>query len=407
VASFSRIAAYVVAGLPAAIGVAFVARYGYATSDTVSDGIANAFIFGMLAAGAFTCPAFATIAGRNKHHLWSFFLGVLAVTAIVANWSHTLGAVAGRGAVREASNRKAVDDEKDARTQLARLDARRNAMQFTPMTANGVEAARQAASTAERNRISECGANNEKRGRLCRDKENEEQTKRDALAIAMTNKDATDQASKLDAEASAIRAKVGKSQGVTTENSLGQALGRILSMDAARAATMQQGLVAAIVELLIAAALVLPEVLRRDLPRQPAPRADAIRGSRNDRSQEIETSPAPIERTIELPSQVIEHQPEPMARSIAGVQLSRPMLPAADVDTVGRCMLACLKREEGTETTASAIFARYQRWCEEQGLAPLPMQAFAEQFAQRCKRAGIKTRRSESKVYCVNIALSA
>lgn len=51
--------------------------------------------------------------------------------------------------------------------ELARLDARRNAMQFVPMTAAGVEAARQAVSTAERNRISECGANNEKRGRLC------------------------------------------------------------------------------------------------------------------------------------------------------------------------------------------------------------------------------------------------
>ena len=263
-ASFSRVAAYVVAGLPCVIGVAFVARYGYATSDTMSDGVANAFIFGMLAAGAFTCPAFATIAGRNKRHVWACMLGTLAVVAIVANWSHTLGAIAGRGAVREASDRKAFDDEKDNRAQLARLDARRNAMQFVPMTAAGVEAARQAVSTAERNRISECGANNEKRGRLCRDKENEEQAKRDAMATAMTNKDATDQASRLDAEAAAIRAKLGKAQGVVTDNPLGQALGRILTMDAAKAATLQQGLVAAIVELLIAAALVLPEVLRRD-----------------------------------------------------------------------------------------------------------------------------------------------
>jgi hypothetical protein len=91
------------------------------------------------------------------------------VIAIAANWSHTLGAIAGRGAVRAASDRKASDDEKDNRAQLARIDARRNAMHFAPMTAAGVEAARQAVATAERNRISECGANNEKRGRLCRD----------------------------------------------------------------------------------------------------------------------------------------------------------------------------------------------------------------------------------------------
>lgn len=114
-ASFSQVAAYAVAGLPSVIGVAFVARYGYATSDTLSDSVANAFIFGMLAAGAFTCPAFATIAGRNKRHVWACFLGALAVVAIAANWSHTLGAIAGRGAVREASDRKASDDERDNR----------------------------------------------------------------------------------------------------------------------------------------------------------------------------------------------------------------------------------------------------------------------------------------------------
>jgi hypothetical protein len=400
VASIGRIAAYAVTGLPAAIGVAFVARYGYATSDTLADGVANAFIFGMLAAGAFTCPAFATIAGRNKRRVWACFLGVLAVAAMAANWSHTLGAIAGRGAVREASDRKASDDEKDNRAQLARLDARRNAMQFVPMTAGGVEAARQAVSTAERNRISECGANNEKRGRLCRDKENEEQAKRDALATAMTHKDATDLANKLDAEATAIRAKLGQAHGVVTYNPLGQALGRILTMDAAKAATLQQGLVAAIVELLIAAALVLPEVLRREAEaRQPH--------SSDDAPREIET-PTMIEHESRPPAtRAIEHEPQPATRAIAGVQLARPALPAADVDTVGRCMIACLKREEGGETPASAVYLRYKRWCDEQSVAPLPMQAFAEQFAQRCRKAGIRTRRDENKAYCVNIALSA
>ena len=390
-ASFARIAVYTIASIPSVIGVAFVARYGLTTSDTLADGVANAFMFGMLAAGAFTCPAFATIAARNKRHVWAFLLGALAVIAIAANWSHTLGAIAGRGAVREASDRKASHDEKDNRAQLAHLDAWRNAMQFVPMTPAGVEAAHQAVSTAERNRISECGANNEKRGRLCRDKENEEQAKRDALATAMSNKDATDQANKLEAEASAIRTKLGKAQGVVTDNPLGQALGRILAMDAAKAVTLQQGLVAAIVELLIAAALVLPDVLRRD--RSP--------GRHEARPERGETPPRQIEHNT------IEHEPQPATRTIGGVQLTRPMLPATDIDTVGRCMLTCLRREEGAEIAASTIFARYKRWCEEQSVPPLPMQAFAEQFAQRCRKAGIKTRSNDNKVYCVNIALSA
>ena len=61
----SRVSAYVLAGIPAAIGVAFVARYAFVTSDTEIDGAANAFLFGMIAAGAFAGPACAIAVGRN------------------------------------------------------------------------------------------------------------------------------------------------------------------------------------------------------------------------------------------------------------------------------------------------------------------------------------------------------
>lgn len=224
----------------------------------------------------------------------------------------------------------------------------------------------------------------------------------------MINKDATDLANKLDAEATAIRAKLGQAHSVVTYNPLGQALGRILTMDAAKAVTLQQGLVAAIVELLIAAALVLPEVLRRDPPQRQAPRAEARQPrSSDDAPREIET-PTMIEHEPRPPAtRAIEQELQPATRAIAGVQLARPALPAADVDTVGRCMIACLKREEGAEMPASAVYLRYKRWCDEQSVAPLPMQAFAEQFAQRCRKAGIRTRRDENKVYCLNIGLSA
>jgi hypothetical protein len=43
-----RIGAYVLAGVPAAIGIAFVARYAYVTSDTAIDGASNAFLFGKI-----------------------------------------------------------------------------------------------------------------------------------------------------------------------------------------------------------------------------------------------------------------------------------------------------------------------------------------------------------------------
>ena len=101
-AVLARILAYLLAGIPAAIGAAFVARYAFVTSDTAIDGASNAFLFGMIAAGAFGGPAVAVALASNGRKLAAGIFGVLAVLAMATNWSHTLGAVAHRGAGTEA-----------------------------------------------------------------------------------------------------------------------------------------------------------------------------------------------------------------------------------------------------------------------------------------------------------------
>ena len=101
-AVLARILAYLLAGIPAAIGVAFVARYAFVTSDTAIDGASNAFLFGMIAAGAFGGPTVAVALASNGRKLAAGIFGVLAVLAMATNWSHTLGAVAHRGAGTEA-----------------------------------------------------------------------------------------------------------------------------------------------------------------------------------------------------------------------------------------------------------------------------------------------------------------
>jgi hypothetical protein len=120
-----------------------------------------------------------------------------------------------------------------------------------------VKAAETAAKSAERTRAAEC----EKRGPNCRTRETEEQTKLGDLVKARGNNALTDQAAKLDAEATAIRASPDKAPAVKEANTLGWALGGILSLSAASAATAQQWLMSAIVELLIAGVLTLPELL--------------------------------------------------------------------------------------------------------------------------------------------------
>jgi hypothetical protein len=98
-------------------------------------------------------------------------------------------------------------------------------------------------------------------------------------------------------------------------------------------------------------------------------------------------------------------------RTIAGIALIGPPKPAAiaDADTVGEFMLGCLRRASGEKVAGDAIYTRYQRWCSEQrpSVPPLDLRTFAQQFAKRCKRIDIRTRRDGGKVYCVGVQLVA
>jgi hypothetical protein len=96
-------------------------------------------------------------------------------------------------------------------------------------------------------------------------------------------------------------------------------------------------------------------------------------------------------------------------RLTGGTALVYPPTQPPGADTVGRFMLACLKRAPGEEAAAGAIYARYTRWCSEQqpAAAAQDLRSFAQQFAQRCERVGILTRRDGHRVYCLDVELVA
>jgi hypothetical protein len=255
--------AYIVAGIPALIGIAFVARYAFVTSDTPADGAAAAFLFGMVAAGAFAGPAIAVAVKNRGRKTAALVWWALATLAIVANWTHTLSAIAHRGAGLDAHSTKITADTATDRKTLTRLEREiAEIPAFTPTTAEAVAAARSAAELARRNRTIECGANNETRGSRCIDRERDERAKQDALTRAIENKAATDHASGLEFSAAAARKRLADAPPAPPQNALGRTLGRFLPVSAAAAATLQQAFVSAIVELLIAAVLALPGLLR-------------------------------------------------------------------------------------------------------------------------------------------------
>jgi hypothetical protein len=112
------------------------------------------------------------------------------------------------------------------------------------------EAAREAVTTAERIRLAECGNGDPKqRGPKCRERETEEQAKRDALAGILVNKALTEKATKLDADAVRVRARLAKATPVQNANPLGATLEQMIGATAANLTAWQQAIVAGVFEL--------------------------------------------------------------------------------------------------------------------------------------------------------------
>jgi hypothetical protein len=362
--------AYALPIVPAAIGVAFVARYAYMTSDTHDAGLAAAALYGMTAAAAFAGPAAALAVANAGRKGAAVLLGLLAFLAIVANWTNTLGAIAQRGAGTEAASIKAKADAADARSEIKRLEGELAKLgAFTPTDEAAVGAAKRAADAATTAKERECaGGEAKQRGKLCRDREADEQKAAEKLTAATTAKATTERANKLESELASERGKLGKAPTTPTTNAIGEVLGGFLSISAASATTAQQALISAIVELVIAAALAMPELLR-PVQQPVAKREDA----------EVMTAPA--------------------------VQASTAQM--TETGSVRRFMLACIARAKGQTTMRTAAYRRYCRWCEDQRATPLAIPAFWAEFQPLCEKVGIKMRERDGKVQLVDIQLAA
>ena len=155
-----------------------------------------------------------------------------------------------------------------------------------------VTAAKRAADTASDNRRAECGNGDPKqRGPNCRQREVDEKDAADKLAAATSAKVSTERAGKLEASMTTIRQRLASAGPVVTVNVQGSALARLFRLpdtEADFAATVQQFGMAAIVELLIAFALIAWEMLRPVLSRLPSP------------SKEVEEQPVRTHRTAAL-----------------------------------------------------------------------------------------------------------
>jgi hypothetical protein len=365
-----------------AVVVAMTARYGYVGSDTPADGAIAAFFFAVIAVGGIAGPAVAVHmfrAATGWARIWSVLAGLVAVVALVANLSNSLGALAGRADKTIAERTKAADNRKDDRAELARVTAERQALPaFTPATAETVAAAKRAADTATTNRAAEC----EKRGPNCRAREIDEQAAADKLATATTNKAATDRAAKLDADAAAIRRRLDAAPAVASVNPLAETLGRMFAMPAETAATAQQVVMVVVVELLIAFALVAWELLAR--PAAASPAAVTREG-----------------RVMAPENESARHDATPAAGNVVALDSARPMGDPAEF------AVACLEPTHGASVALDDLHRPYSAWCRDAGKRALARDEFALEFERLLSFAGMSTARRGGRLVVRDVKLVA
>jgi hypothetical protein len=403
--------AYIVAGIPALIGIAFVARYAFVTSDTPTDGAATAFLFGMVAAGAFAGPAIAVAVKNRGRKTAALVWWALATLAIVANWTHTLSAIAHRGAGLDAHSTKITADTATDRKTLTRLEREiAEIPAFTP-TAEAVAAARSAAEIAQRNRIAECGPSNETRGRRCIDRENDERAKQDALTKALENKATTERASGLEASAAAVRKQLADAPPAPPGNALGRMLGRFLPVSAAAAATMQQAFVSAIVELLIAAVLALPELLRSPHRREHAVEAPEASTSVSEHpatrleAKEPEILPPLLPAMGERSRRITTGQGRQISVPAIAAGSEAPIANNADeIDPkpVVAFLAEHMPADRGSRADWGELYGGFLAWQTERGGNTLAASQFGAVLRHICEEANIGVRRRGDRVYCLD-----
>ena len=360
-----------------AVSIALAARYGYKGADTIVDGVISAVVFGSIALCAFIFDAAAVRLWFMRHHVGAIVIGVIAAAALVVTFTNSLGAIAARGDTTQAERSKAKTDRAADLADLKRIARERDAMVFTPVTAEVVKAAQDAVKSAEEIRQRECGAGDPRqRGPNCRQRETEEQAKRDALTAALASKALTDRATKLDQYAEAVRAKLGKAPLVEKPNPLGDTLELLLGAAAAALTAWQQAVVAAVFELCLVGVMVIFELLGQDpFDRQPP-----------DRESISAKAGAKL--------------------STSSTGRGRPK-PATASATVKAFIAECVSPAEGDRVEMKALVQEYRAWCATKGTGPVDLETFLEEVERVCRRVGIEIVSDVQRVFCLNVKIDA
>ena len=375
-----------------------VAQYGYASADDPAARWNTAFLFGVIAAGGLFGHAVAVRVGRVSKP-WAVMIVMVCGAALVINLSNSLAALAGRNsrsAAESANQSRAIRNDQAELGRLQKALDRLGA--FNPTDQDAVDAAKRAADAATTAKERECGSGDPKqRGRFCRDKEDAERLATQALAKATADKALTDRSAKIEADMAPVRDRLRSAGPVVDTNMQGSALARLFRLpdsEAEFAATLQQFVLAGVVEALIVLSLVSFELLAPE--RQQSPRAPSrlARLWQALRSRPSEPKPEPS-TAIRVPPV------EPRPRLVASSASDRP------VGAIPKILTDALDSAEGERVEMADAYRRYAQECAKDSKRPVTPEQFAEPLARFCKGAGIRTKTMpDGSAYLLDVRLA-
>jgi hypothetical protein len=377
--------------------VALVARYGYISSDNEVNGAILAFLFAGVAAGGLFGHAVAVRIWRI-HRGWSFVLGLICVAALVLNISNSLGAIAGRDDKTLAERTKVKETRAGDQAELKRLTGEHAALpKFVATTPEAVKAAREAVASSERIRAAEC----EKRGTRCRERENEEQAKRDALATILTNRALTERAERLETDMKRLRERLDKGDVVRAVNPQGAILTKLFKLpdsEADTAATWQQFAMSIVVDLLIMGCFIAHEVMGWES-------RDPMTKRAHDDGKFIE--PSATQRKDGPAIEPLALVEESSAAMIAAPR--RPHLATSGqrrAGSVTQIMAETLEPARGKRAELEDVFRAYVAACRARGLDFVTPEQFIDPLQRFCRECGIATQTRAGKIYLMGVRLA-
>jgi hypothetical protein len=349
---------YAFAALLGVLAISLAVQAGWHSADALDGKITFAALYGGIAAFAFYGHAIAADAWFDRQRFLAVVFFLIAACAVTMTVFNDLGAIATRNDALAGIRKTARDAAADRRAELVRVTAERSAIMFQLTTAEAVQAARDAVAAAEKVRVAEC----DKRGPHCRAKEAEEGAKRDALAVALSAKAATDRATLLDARAAALSTALSQQTAPASVNPQATIVARLTNSAIDVADAWLQIALSAMLELCVAATMINLERVRRRDARAP------------------------------------EAAPKPAAAEM-------PMQPG----TISAFWGAKLSFDNAATAGHREILDAYIDWCATSlpALAPLPPELFGRQFGAECRRLGVTMRKQGDAVVCVGVRLAS